>query len=94
MDNSVSARESRVLFKQFSRSPCLLSTCLCANSVLYLWFGKHRKMREVVSSGNYSLLNKDLDPSSSSYLLCDLDKLVDFVSSSVIMSPTSWSCED
>ena len=48
IDNSVSAGESQVLFKQSSQPACLLSTCLCVNTVLYLCFGRDRKMREVV----------------------------------------------
>lgn len=46
IDNSVSAGESWVLFKQSSQSACLLSTCLCVNTALCLCFGD-RKMREV-----------------------------------------------
>lgn len=77
-----------MLLKQSSQSACLLNTCLCVNSVLYLSFGGDRKMREVVWSRGYSQLNKDLDPNSRSYLLCGLGMLFDLVSLCVIMPPT------
>lgn len=94
-DNSINAEESRVLFQQSSQSTCLLSTCLCANTVLYLCFERDMKMREVVQSGDYSQLNKVSDLISTRYLLCDVDKLFKFVSSSVlVILPTSYSCED
>lgn len=49
--------------------------------------------RQVIQSGDYSQLNKDSDPHSTSYLLCDLHKLFEFISSSVLMLLASYSCE-
>lgn len=89
IDNSVSARESGVLFKHSPQSTALPCTCLCAHTMMYLCFGRNRKIREVVSSGDYSQLNKDSDPGSTSYLLCDLDKLFDLIFSYVLVLATS-----